>query len=505
MSNQNENKKDSKQAKAAIRAGDVTFQLHKTAETFSDWYDAVMDAAEIVDRRYPVKGCPVLRPYGFFMHNAIMREVEDRYAEVGVEQALFPTVIPESFLNKEADHIKGFGAECFWIDRAGNDKLEEPLALRPTSETAIYYMFNKWVRSFRDLPLKVHQTCTVFRYETKNTKPLIRVREIPWNEAHTCHATKVEALDMMNTYWKVCMKIFEQELCFTGKVLQRAPWDKFAGAEHTEVLDVIMPCGRVLQTAGIHYLGQKFAKVFDINFLDQNNTKQLAEMTCCGVSTRVLACALAIHGDDKGLILPPLISQFQVVLIPCGGKKEAEVYAPLQEMQTRLRNMKIRCTIDDSKQSMGEKLFYWEMKGAPLRIELGPRDLETQQFVLVARDLGKDGKKTCPIADLEKVIAQELEAFKDRLRAKAMASHKDHITIARTLDEIQEVITKKGGFAQIPFFTMEAGAKEAEEVIKEKCGGAEIRGFWPEEKCEGEICAVTGKPATVWAYVARAY
>jgi len=280
----------------------------KTAETFPDWYDAIMDAAEIVDRRYPVKGCPVMRPYGFHMHNAIMREIEDRYAAVGIHQALFPTTIPESFLNREADHIKGFGAECFWIEKAGNDKLDERLALRPTSETAIYYMFNKWVQSFRDLPMKVHQTVTVFRYETKNTKPLIRVREIPWNEAHTCHATKEEALAQMKQYWDIGMDLFEKELCFTGKVLQRAPWDKFAGAEHTEVLDVIMPCGRVLQTAGIHYLGQKFAKVFDISFLNQNNKKEFAEMTCCGFSTRVLACALAIHGDEKGLVLPPLIA-----------------------------------------------------------------------------------------------------------------------------------------------------------------------------------------------------
>lgn len=291
---------------------------------------------------------------------------------------MFPTTIPESFLNREADHIKGFAAECFWIDRAGKDKLDEPMALRPTSETVIYYMFNLWVRSFRDLPLKVHQTVTVFRYETKNTKPLIRVREIPWNEAHTCHATKEEALQMMNKYWELCMEIFEKELCFTGKILQRAPWDKFAGAEHTEVLDVIMPCGRVLQTAGIHYLGQKFAKVFDIAFLDQNNQRKLAEMTCCGVSTRVLASALSIHGDDKGLVLPPVIAQYQVICIPCGGKREGEVIEPLKEIQKRLQKAGIRCFLDDSKQSMGEKLYYWEMKGAPLRLELGPKDLEAK-------------------------------------------------------------------------------------------------------------------------------
>lgn len=192
-----------------MRAGDATFGIHKTSESFPDWYDAIMDAAEIVDRRYPVKGCPVMRPYGFYMHNAIMRAIEDKYAEIGVHQALFPTTIPESFLSREADHIKGFGAECFWVEKAGDQKLDERLALRPTSETAMYYMFNKWIRSFRDLPLKVHQTVSVFRYETKNTKPLIRVREIPWNEAHTAHATKEEALDMIKQYWDICMDVFQ--------------------------------------------------------------------------------------------------------------------------------------------------------------------------------------------------------------------------------------------------------------------------------------------------------
>lgn len=366
--------------------------MPKNAQTFSDWYDAIMDAAELVDRRYPVKGCPVLRPYGFFMHNRIMRFIEDSYETRGIHQALFPTAIPESFLRKEEDHIKGFGAECYWVERAGEDRLEERLALRPTSETAIYYMFARWVQSFRDLPLKVHQTVSVFRYETKNTRPLIRVREIPWNEAHTCHATREEAEAELRGYWEVINALFTEQLCVYGQRLQRAPWDKFAGAEYTEVLDVVMPCGRVLQAASMHYLGQKFAKVFGIEYLDQKQKKQFAEMTCCGVSTRALVCPIALHGDQAGLVLPPSIAQYQVVCVPCGGKKEVEVYEPLENLRQQLQNAGVRCTVDRTQRSLGEKCYHWEMKGAPLRLEMGPRDLAAGEFVLVPRDLGKDGK-----------------------------------------------------------------------------------------------------------------
>lgn len=301
------------------------------------------------------------------------------------------------------------------------------------------------------------------------------------------------------------MALFEEELCFTGKILRRAPWDKFAGAEHTEVLDVIMPCGRVLQTAGIHFLGTKFAKVFDISFLDQNNTKTLVEMTCCGLSTRVLACPLAIHGDDKGLVLPPMIAQYQVVLIPCGGKKEEEVYGPLEELQKRLAAAGYRAYVDRSKQSMGEKLYYWEMKGAPFRVELGPRDLQAGQCVLVARDLGKDGKKVVALAELEATLAAEMGQFKGRLREQAFRNHEDRVTTCRTIPEMAAAIAHKGGFVRIPIYTMEEEAKAVEETLRERFTGVEIRGYWPEEECEGETCLVTGKPARHWAYVARAY
>ncbi|KAH0576048.1 Prolyl-tRNA synthetase [Spironucleus salmonicida] len=488
--------KKEKTQKQNIRSGLETFNLPKS--NFSDWYDAIMDAAEIVDRRYPVKGAPVLRPYGFFMHNAIMRKIEDDYAEQGIQQSLFPTLIPRSFLAKEAEHIKGFESECYWCDRGGLDALEEPLALRPTSETAIYSMFALWTRSFRDLPLKIHQTCSVFRFETKNTRPLIRVREIPWNEAHTAHATREEALAQMKIYWEVYLSVFEA-MGFYGQKLVRAPWDKFAGAEHTEVLDVVMPCGKVLQTAGIHFLGQKFAKVFNIKFIDQNNTQQFAEMTCAGISTRALACALSVHGDQKGLMLPSLIAMYQVVLVPC-GKYGDDLVLKMKEIQQTLKAAGIRSFFDDSKKSMGEKIFHWEMKGVPLRIELGPRDLESGDFVAICRDTGKDGKQVFKVQDIAAVARDQLAQYDSRLRAAGRAFATERCATCRTLAEAQAAVPS--GFARVPLAELE---QSLEEAFKKLVVGAEIRGYDPEAACEGELCVVTGAPAKFWCFVARAY
>jgi len=547
--------KESVAQKAAIRAGDVTFHLPKTRESFSDWYDAIMDAAELLDRRYPVKGFPVFRPYGYYMQNAIMRLCEDLYERQGIHMALFPTVVPERLLKKEEEHVKGFQAECFWVEKGGLEPLEERLALRPTSETIIYSMYSKWVRSYRDLPLKMHQTCSVFRYETKNTRPLIRVREIPWNEAHTVHATEEEALQQLRDYWATCNTIFNDRLGFFGVRLQRAPWDKFAGSVFTEVLDVVMPCGRVLQTVGIHYLGQKFAEVFDISFQTKEGNFQHGYMTCCGISTRVLACALALHGDERGLVLPPLIAKVQCVVLPMGlgrkGKAEqdAAVLAKCKQIVAVLRACGMRAELDDSMdKSIGEKLYSYDVKGCPLRIELGARDLETQTCVLVARDLGKEGKRSVPLdsvlrytevslnvsnraSDKDSIAAElaeagvsglagsifaqqdgeknavvaELDAYLARLVERSRNFHESMITTCSSLDEVVDCMKNHGGFARVPFFTTGVDGKEWDDKIRELSGG-EIRGFVPSDKVpEGAVCAFTGKPAVAYAYIARSY
>ncbi|GKT37367.1 Prolyl-tRNA synthetase, partial [Aduncisulcus paluster] len=317
-------------------------------DQFAAWYETMLEDGEVVDKRYPVKGMPVWRPYGWFLHSSIMELIEKQWTLQGIEKVQFPLCIPEFYLRQEESHIEGFKAECFWTTKGGDKDLDVPLALRPTSETAMYNMFSLWVRSFRDLPLKVHQTCSVYRHETKNTRPLIRVREIPWNEAHTCHATKEDALENLRMAWVGYKRVIEETLGFTGLILTRPDWDRFGGGECSEVMDTIMPCGRVLQTVGAHYLGQKFAKACDIKYLDEKNEFQHVWMTCYGVSTRLLAATLAVHGDDTGFILPPAIARYQVVVVPIiMKKKDSEVvFARCEEIMKDLQEASIRATLD---------------------------------------------------------------------------------------------------------------------------------------------------------------
>ncbi|KAJ4456699.1 putative Proline--tRNA ligase [Paratrimastix pyriformis] len=494
-------------AATATAATPETFNFPKDREGFAAWYDNIMTFADIVDRRYPVKGMPILKPYGYFMHNQIMKFAEQEWESQGIQGAQFPVLIPADFLGREKEHVKGFEKECFWVTKGGENDLETKCALRPTSETAMYPMYALWIRSFRDLPLKMYQTNSVYRYETKDTRPLIRVREIPWNEGHTCHATAADALDCLEQAWGSYTRMTRDLLGFTGVRIRRAVWDKFAGSEHTDVLDTIMPCGRVLQAVGAHYLGQKFARVFDIKFLNKENAWEYAYMTCFGISTRILAAALAIHGDQKGLVLPPMLAQKQVVIVPIlVGKKTSyeEVINKAKEYRDVLMRAGIRAYVDDTPSSPGEKFYYWEMKGVPLRMEVGPRDVQNGTCVVVRRDTGE--KSTIQGADVAAACRAGLDALLANIRAKGLEFHRTHITTCNTVEEMVHAIQVVGGFARIPFHSMGMEAKVSDERVHELCGG-EVRGFSPAEEvpAPGTLCIITGKPATVWAYVARAY
>lgn len=497
----------------------VIFAVKKN-EDFHEWYNQILYTAEITDKRYPVKGEHILRPYGFFIHNRIMSIISEEWEKQGVEQALFPLLIPEKFLALEGEHVAGFSSEVYWVTHGGDKQFEERRALRPTSETAIYYMFSQWIRSFRDLPLKVHQTCNVFRYETQQTRPLIRPREIHWNEAHTAHATKEEALENLENAWRSYMYLINDCCCFYGLRLRRPAWDKFPGSEHTDVMDTIMPCGKVLQTVGAHYLGQKFSKVFDIKFLTSNNTTDLAHITCYGISTRILAALLSLHGDDYGLILPPILAKYQVVIVPILPIHNSHA----QTISQLLQSVGIRTVVDNSQSSIGEKYYYWEMKGVPLRIEVGSRDIEQNRVTVCIRDTRS--KVYLHNADLIPGIQHHLEELTIRIRNKAKMYHESSIHNCKNIDEIKSAI-EKGGFAKFPFCSTvpalaeatvgeEAVAEadigeaaigeEADKIIHELTGG-EIRGSSPFDPPppDGSICAVTGRLATVYAYAARAY
>ncbi|EAX95853.1 Anticodon binding domain containing protein [Trichomonas vaginalis G3] len=481
-------KQEKKQAQASQRA-DLTFHVPKS--NFSDWYEELMVTAGIVDKRWDIKGMPIFCSYGYTMHNEIMHLFEVAYSKIGVPMTQFPAFIPRSFLEAEADHVKGFQSECFWH--------EDEMCLRPTSETAMYSMFAKWVKTIEDLPVMVQQSCNVYRYETKGTKPLIRVREIPWNEAHTAHATPQEALDILGKFWDIVHDILTTKLSIDGLRLRRPDWDRFPGAEFTDVLDVVMPCGRVLQSVGAHYLGQHFSKVFKIQV-----DGEFSYMTCIGVSTRCLAAVLSAHGDDKGLIIPTIIAPIQVVIVPILRKDNDALLAKVAEMKKELRAAGIRVHIDDdTTRSPGEKFYYWEMKGVPLRIEVGPRDLEKNECVLVVR--GIEGKYSVHLSAFAQECQDWLVKYDDALRERALAHLHSRIVDCNNLDDLPGIL-EKGGFARIPYWTMGKEGKEGAERVHDICGG-EIRGYRPfeEQPAEGVKCLLTGKPAKFWAYVARSY
>jgi prolyl-tRNA synthetase len=451
-----------------------------------------MITADIVDKHWDVKGMPVLLPYGYSMHQAIMGLFEEEYGKIGIKQCQFPAFIPKVFLEKEADHVKAFVSECFWY--------KDEMCLRPTSETAMYSMFSRWVKSVDDLPLMVHQSCSVWRYETKNTKPLIRVREIPWNEAHTAHSTPSEAIELLEDCWRIVHRVLTDHLSIDGLRLRRPDWDRFPGADYTDVLDVVMPCGRVLQTIGAHYLGQHFSSVFNISFNGEN-----AYMTCTGVSTRALAAVLSAHGDDKGLILPSVIAPIQVIVIPIVSKTSLEeVTDTAERIRNELKTLGLRVRVDASgRKRPGDKFFYYEMKGVPLRIEIGANDIAKGHCTLKVR--GLEDRMFAPLAEVGSICLQALGNFDAALRERARVHLMSRTVDCSTPSDIAGILSL-GGFARIPYFTMgKEGADEAQR-LRERCGG-EIRGYRPMEKPpdQGVKCIVTGLPAKYWAYVARAY
>ncbi len=478
------------------------FNIQKS--DFSEWYEEILKRAEIVDKRYPIKGMDVFMPYGYWIHEEIMRILEGMWEESGHQKVLFPALIPEDIFKKEEEHIKGFGGEVFWVTHGGETPLEVRLLMRPTSEVPMYVMFREWIRSHADLPLKIHQTCTVFRYETKATKSLIRVREIPWNEAHSAHATWEEADAHVKEVWKYYEKLVTEHLCLAGLKLKRPEWDKFYGADYTTVMDALMPDGRVLQIVGNHHLGDKFAKAFEIEYEDEKGEKHYINQASYGVSTRLLAAMLSIHGDSKGLVLPYGLAPVQVVVVPIlyRGKEEA-VMKRCQELMETLKKAGIRARLDERDKTPGEKFYYWEMKGVPLRAEIGPKDLEKGEVTLVRRDTGEKIKAK---GDLPSVVSKLGEELERNLCKKAQDDLKKGIRDAKTLEETGRVLKEKM-IARAPLCSRDMDGQACAEKIKEKTDGGQVRGtLFPEpETPMKKTCIVCGKPAKEIVYIAKAY
>lgn len=463
---------------------------------FSEWYNELLQVAEIMDVRYPVKGLYVWYPFGFTIRKNvynIIRELLDR----DHMETMFPLLIPEHEFMKEAEHIKGFEDEVYWVTHGGTSPLDVKLALRPTSETAIYPMYKLWVRSHADLPLKLYQVVNTFRYETKHTRPLIRLREITsFKEAHTVHATWEEAAEQVDEALRIYTEFYKR-LAVPVLASKRPDWDKFPGADYTIAVDALMPDGKTLQVGTAHHLGDNFARTFDIKYENPAGEQVYAHQTCYGVSERSIAALISIHGDDKGLVLPPEVAPIQVVIIPIVFKDSTDVIHACEKVQQLLQDAGIRVKIDLSDDRPGAKYYRWEMKGVPLRLEIGPRDLKNGVAVLVRRDTGE--KRQAPLENISYETQETLEVIQSALFEKAVADAQARIFVCSTLADVKERLPE--GIALLPWCGDKACGLQIEEKI-----GAGILGIptGQEEGHKGQ-CPVCGKDASVKVYVARKY
>lgn len=463
---------------------------------FSEWYNELLLTGEIMDVRYPVKGLYVWFPFGFDVRKrtySIIRELLDK----DHREALFPLLIPETEFMKEAEHIKGFENEVYWVTHGGKNELDVKLAMRPTSETAIYPMYKVWVRSHADLPIKIYQIVNTFRYETKHTRPLIRLREITsFKEAHTVHATWDGAAEQVKEATRIYQE-FYRRLSIPTIVSKRPDWDKFPGADYTMAVDTLMPDGKTLQIGTAHHLGSNFAKTFDIKYEDLNGEQVYAHQTCYGISERSIAALISLHGDDKGLVFPPEVAPVQVVVIPIIFGKSDDVIKACSDVAEQLKEEGIRTELDTSDERPGAKYYRWEMKGVPVRVEIGPRDLKNNAATVVRRDMGN--KETVPLAHIVDEVRKRFDIIHDSLLEKAANSLKERIIDCNTLEEVKETITN--GIARIAW----CGEREC-GLSMEEAVGAGILGI-----PEGDLgrgagkCPVCGRDTEYMAIMAKTY
>jgi len=463
-------------------------------ENFSEWYSEILERAEIYDVRYPIKGCGIYLPYGFKIRRYTLDILRRLLEERGHEEVLFPLLIPEDLLAKEGEHIKGFEDEVFWVTHGGKKPLEVKLALRPTSETAIYYMMKLWIKVHKDLPIKIYQVVNTFRYETKHTRPLIRLREImTFKEAHTAHATGEEAENQVKEAIEIYKEFFH-ELGIPVMVSRRPEWDKFPGAQYTVAFDTIFPDGRAIQIGTVHNLGQNFSRTFDLEFETLEGGKDYVYQTCYGISDRVIASIIAIHGDEKGLVLPPQVAPIQVVIVPLlyKGKREV-VEEKALELYKLLKEMGIRVEIDNRDIRPGRKFYHWELRGVPVRIEIGPKDLENKVVTIYRRDT--EEKYQVREEDIKEEILSLFERIKENMRERARERMERYITtldfsedtpLEEIVKEVRKNLKERKGVILIPY---------SERVYSEDL----------EEKVEASILGVTEYKGKKYVVVGRTY
>jgi len=439
----------------------------KKSEDISTWYTEVIQKSALADYT-DVSGAIVFRPYAYAIWEKIVKAVDDKIKAMGVKNAYFPLFIPEKLLKKEQAHVKGFSPEVAWVTHAGNTKLDERLAVRPTSETIMYESYKNWIRSWRDLPLKINQWNNVVRWEFKHPVPFLRTREFLWNEGHTVFATKEEAekecTDIINMY----DNILKDHFALYGIKGKKTEKEKFAGAEYTISIELFLPNGRAIQGPDAHHDGQNFAKAFDIKYLDKNEKEQYAWQNTWAITTRMIGVMVMVHGDDKGLVLPPKLAPIQIAIVPILFKDTKEqVIKKANEIKQSLKDYLVE--LDDREEySAGWKFNEYELKGVPIRIEIGPKDIEKNQVVLVRRDTLK--KEFVKIDDLKEKIENTLESIQDSLYKKSKKSFEDNIVEVKNMNELKKAINNKK--LAIALF---CGEEECEELIKDETGGASSR------------------------------
>lgn len=468
------------------------------SENFSDWYNQLVLKAELADYA-PVRGCMVVRPYGWALWENIQQGLDRRFKETGHENAAFPLLIPESFLAKEKEHVEGFSPELAVVTIGGGEKLEEPLIVRPTSETIIGYMYSKWIKSYRDLPVLINQWGNVVRWELR-TKLFLRTLEFYWQEGHTAHATEKEAIDETLQMLDVYTDFAINDAAVPVIPGLKSDKEKFAGAIRSYTIEAMMGDTRALQAGTSHFLGQNFAKAFDIQFLDWNNQLQYAWTTSWGLSTRFIGAIIMTHGDDKGLILPPKLAPIQIVIIPIFKNEDERklVLEKVEELSASLHDFRIK--VDDRTElTPGYKFNEWELRGVPLRLELGPRDIKNNTVVIARRDIpGREGKSIIPVENISIIVKEYLDEIHSSLLKRALDFRNANIHQPKDYDNLKEII--KSGWA----FAYWCGDPECEAKVKVDTK-ATTRCIPLDHGKEKGKCIVCGKEATQKVYFARAY
>ena len=474
------------------------------SKDYPRWFDQVITEAEIYDYgRYPVKGMGVWMPYGFQIRRRVIELMRELLDATGHEEVLFPLLIPEDLLKKESEHVKGFEDEVYWVTHGGLEELDVKLALRPTSETSITFMESLWIKSYKQTPRKFYQIVSVFRYETKATRPMIRLREVTtFKEAHTVHDTfessEKQVLEAISIYRK-----FFDELGIPYVISKRPEWDKFPGALYTIAFDTIMPDGRVLQIGTVHNLGQNFSKAFDFRIQLADQTLDYPWQTSYGISDRVIATLISIHGDDRGLVLPTKIAPIQVVIVPIPGKtreETIEVNEYVDRIADILRSLKVRFHLDDREDVRpGAKFYYWELKGVPIRLEVGPKEARSGTVVVTRRDTLE--KHTVELDKLREELSNTFKLIDETLRSRAREYLESRILRTQDLDEAKEWIAKRRGIVEVPWCGDEEHARRLEEKLDAKALGTP----YPIESARDFKCPICGRRAVTWMRFAKTY